>query len=111
MIESEISEKQWARSDKSTQVFTHEYLLQRMRCLTSSSKKLNRSHLQKQNLIAPLKDYKPTDYKSILYRNVLTRSHSDMMTNTELRLFNFLDNSKFIDFSLIIFLVQFTIKA
>ena len=91
------NEKQCATAEKSTQVFTHEYLLQRMRCLTGSSKKLNRSHFQKQNPIPRTKAFPTTDYKSILYRNVLTRSHSDMMTNTEFRLFNFLDNSNFFD--------------
>lgn len=100
MTEELNSDRRKDTAEKSTQVFTHECLMQRMRNLSSSSSHSRRSaktRSQKHDSnIVDKKSFFNTDYKSILYRNVLTRSHSEMMDFTEQRLFNFLDNSKFI---------------
>jgi hypothetical protein len=85
-------------NEKSTQVFTHEHLICRMRQLKSHNPS-NRKTVIAQNINENKKitknNFIKTDSKSIFYRNVLTQSHSDMMNLTEKKIFNFLDKSKY----------------
>lgn len=94
-IYEEVAEKKRETADKTTQVFTHECLMQRMRSLHNlnhSAKRSSDFKTLKQESDASITNAAAVSYKSILYRNVLTKSHSEMMDITEKRLFDFIDN-------------------
>lgn len=87
-------------NEKSTQVFTHEHLICRMRQLKSHNLSNRKTVIDlaqniNQNKKIAKNNFIKADSKSIFYRNVLTQSHSDMMNLTEKKIFNFLDKSKY----------------